>query len=327
MKKTCINSKLHHLTLEKMVIGIEEPILIKGIGELVAKIDSGNSGYNVIHGEDIVIQGDIINFKCYNKDSQERRVSKKIKDIIKINIGGGHIQDRYVVELDVQFGGEDYKKIPFSISNRADNEHKVLISKDFVGNELNALIDVTKDNIADEKIDVDYVTEGFKDAIETGTNILKKGADAALKTAYKAGDTFNTFANGTQRQKEILNKAKNIKKGIWGIEQGQVTNTPKFDQKYIDEVNSLSNLKNQVVADNQLIKKQLQKQQDKINDSLNVSFEDDNINVVKLFDYTGNIFNENIDPSMFEFVQNERKITDSKIATKRILLRKISEGV
>ena len=29
-------------------------------------------------------------------------------------------------------------------------------------------------------------------------------------------------------------------------------------------------------------------------------------------------FNENIDPSMFEFVQSERKISDSKIATKRI---------
>ena len=37
----------------------------------------------------------------------------------------------------------------------------------------------------------------------------------------------------------------------------------------------------------------------------------------KDFDVNKN-FNENIDPSMFEFVQNERKISDSKIATKRI---------
>lgn len=111
MKKTCINPKLYRLTLEKMVIGVEEPILVKGIGEIVAKVDSGNSGYNVIHGEDLVVQGDIITFKTLNKDGVERRVSKKIKDTININIGGGHIQERPVVELDVQFGGEDYKKV------------------------------------------------------------------------------------------------------------------------------------------------------------------------------------------------------------------------
>lgn len=139
-----------------MVIGIEEPVLVKGIGELIAKIDSGNSGYNVIHGEDIITQGNIINFKTFNKDGEERRVSKKIKDTINVNIGGGHIQERPVIELDVQFGGENYKKILFSVTNRGDNEHKILISKDFVGNELNALIDVTKGNIADDKIDVEY---------------------------------------------------------------------------------------------------------------------------------------------------------------------------
>ena len=154
--KTCINTKLYKLTLEKMVIGIEEPVLVKGIGELIAKIDSGNSGHNVIHGEDITIQGDIINFKTFNKDGDERRVSKKIKNNIKINIGGGHVQDRPVVELDVQFGGQNYKKVPFSITDRSDNEHKILISKDFVGNELNALIDVTKDNISNDNIIADY---------------------------------------------------------------------------------------------------------------------------------------------------------------------------
>ena len=71
MRKTCINSKLLRLTLEKMVIGVEEPILIKGIGEIVAKVDSGNSGYNVIHGEDLIVQGNILTFKTENKDGKE----------------------------------------------------------------------------------------------------------------------------------------------------------------------------------------------------------------------------------------------------------------
>lgn len=159
--KTCIEHKLYHLTLEKMVIGLEEPILIKGIGKLIAKVDSGNSGYNVIHGEDLIIQGNVLNFKTIDQDGNDKRVSKKIKDTIKVNIGGGHIQERPVVELDVQFAGENYKKILFSVTNRSDNEHKVLISKDFVGKELEALIDVSKDNISDENIVVDYVSEGI----------------------------------------------------------------------------------------------------------------------------------------------------------------------
>ena len=31
--------------LERLVIGLEEPVLVKGLGELQAKIDSGNGGY------------------------------------------------------------------------------------------------------------------------------------------------------------------------------------------------------------------------------------------------------------------------------------------
>ena len=200
--KTCINNKLHRLTLERMVIGLEEPILIKGIGELLAKIDSGNSGYNVIHGEDFIIQGNILNFKTINKDGDERRVSKKIKETLRVNIGGGHIQERPVIELDIKFGGDDYKKIPFSVTNRADNEHKVLISKDFVGKELDALIDVTKDNIANDDINVDYVTEGITDAIR-----------GAAKTA---GNIVSTFATGTEKQQKWADKMANIRKAMEG---------------------------------------------------------------------------------------------------------------
>ena len=83
---TCINPKLFRLTLEKMVIGVEEPILIKGIGEMIAKVDSGNGGFNVIHGEDFILQGNILNFKTADKDGNSKRVSKKIKDTIDLII-------------------------------------------------------------------------------------------------------------------------------------------------------------------------------------------------------------------------------------------------
>ena len=100
MRKTCINPKLLRLTLEKMVIGVEEPILIKGIGEIIAKVDSGNSGYNVIHGEELIIQGDILTFKTENKDGKERRVSKKIKDTLETIMGKDNVTVQVSTVMD-----------------------------------------------------------------------------------------------------------------------------------------------------------------------------------------------------------------------------------
>lgn len=269
--KTCIEHKLYHLTLEKMVIGLEEPILIKGIGRLIAKVDSGNSGYNVIHGEDLIIQGNVLNFKTIDQDGNDKRVSKKIKDTIKVNIGGGHIQERPVVELDVQFAGENYKKILFSVTNRSDNEHKVLISKDFVGKELEALIDVTKDNISDENIVVDYVSEGVLGSVASG---IMKGATALVK--------------GTEGQERLLNKLQNLRKSINGekiesVKKAQIN--PQLEQG-AKNIKNLSTLIKK--TDPTLIKNQLIKEQEKL-EKLNLNFPltAEDIAVFKILDYTG----------------------------------------
>lgn len=279
--KTCINPKLYKLTLEKMVIGVEEPVLVKGIGELVAKIDSGNSGYNVIHGEDIIIQGNIINFKTFNKDGDERRVSKKIKETIKINIGGGHIQERPVVELDVQFGGEDYKKVAFSITNRSDNEHKILISKDFVGKELDALIDVTKDNISNDGINVDYVTEGLWNGLKKLNNGIGNWADKM--------DKMNRMMSGEYQQAKTYDNY-------------------KVPQKIQNEAQGIENLEKQLEADGELIRNQLPSQSEKLS-MLDVDVTKDNIAVFKILDYTGgtNVEGKNANPEYKELIKKALK--------------------
>lgn len=294
MRKTCINSKLLRLTLEKMVIGVEEPILIKGIGEIVAKVDSGNSGYNVIHGEDLIIQGDIITFKTENKDGQERRVSKKIKDTINVNIGGGHIQERPVIELNVQFGGQDYKKVLFSITNRKDNEHKVLLSKDFVGKELEALIDVTKDNIADDNVNVDYVTEGvIKNAKNTVVNAVE------------------TFAKGTAAQHATAKKWEDIEKSMLGQGTGP-TERKRIDPNLKDEVDALSKLADQLKADAELIRKQLPTQKEKeVLVNLNVEVSGENIEVFKILDYTGGTNKSEDDNGNKEFQERLKKALEA----------------
>lgn len=290
-----------------MVIGVEEPILIKGIGEIVAKVDSGNSGYNVIHGEDLIIQGDIITFKTENKDGQERRVSKKIKDTINVNIGGGHIQERPVIELNVQFGGQDYKKVLFSITNRKDNEHKVLLSKDFVGKELEALIDVTKDNIADDNVSVDYVTEGaIKNAKNTVVNAV------------------NTFAKGTAAQHATAKKWEDIEKAMLG-QGGGPDEDRSIDPKLESEVDGVANLAKLLKSDAELIKAQLPSQESKLQ-SLRVEVVKDNINVFKMLDYTGGTnqdknaneqYKKHLEEVFKQFKANKKEQPEDKIKKKQ----------
>lgn len=285
MRKTCINPKLLRLTLEKMVIGVEEPILVKGIGELNAKIDSGNSGYNVIHGEDLTVQGDILTFKTYNKDNDVRRISKKIKHILNVNIGGGHIQERPVIELDVQFAGDDYKKVLFSVTDRGDNEHKVLISKDFVGKELNALIDVSKDNISQDNIKVDYVSEGVGNFVKSAIDDVKDLGSNLVK------NPLGTIANGTARQQAFKNKWENRLQGMLGKSVSPET-TGVIDKDLDDEVKAAGKLEKLIEEiDPTLIRNTIVSQADKL-DSLKVDVTNDNIAVFKILDYTGGTNND-----------------------------------
>jgi len=285
MRKTCINPKLLRLTLEKMVIGVEEPILVKGIGGLNAKIDSGNSGYNVIHGEDLTVQGDILTFKTYNKDNDVRRISKKIKHILNVNIGGGHIQERPVIELDVQFAGDDYKKVLFSVTDRGDNEHKVLISKDFVGKELNALIDVSKDNISQDNIEVDYVNEGIGNFVKSAIDDVKDLGSNLVK------NPLGTIANGTARQQAFKNKWENRLQGMLGKSVSPET-TGVIDKDLDDEVKAAGKLEKLIEEiDPSLIRNTIVSQADKL-DSLKVDVTNDNIAVFKILDYTGGTNND-----------------------------------
>ena len=53
------------------VVGLVEKIYIEGIGDVDAKIDSGNGAYNVIDGEVISKRGDNIIVKTKRYDSQD----------------------------------------------------------------------------------------------------------------------------------------------------------------------------------------------------------------------------------------------------------------
>ena len=144
--------KFNQFFLEKQVLGLIEFFDVDGIGKIPSKLASGNGAFNVIHGEDIQIQGDKVLFKTVNN---KHLMKDKVDDII-INVGAGNTEERPVVEFDLKIGNKEFTKIPFSVGNRTSNLYKILVSKDFIEKELDALIDVSQENIASREDEVDY---------------------------------------------------------------------------------------------------------------------------------------------------------------------------
>ena len=144
--------KFKQFFVEKQVLGLVEFFDIDGIGKVPAKLDSGNGAYNVINGQDIQIQGNKVFFRTENG----KTLLKDRKGDIDINYGEGEIRPRPVVELDFRIGKKEFKGIPFSIADRSTNLYKILVGKDFIENHLDALIDVSQENIADEDLEAEY---------------------------------------------------------------------------------------------------------------------------------------------------------------------------
>lgn len=128
------------MALEQETLGLIEPIKIEGIDtELIALIDSGNAAYNVLHGVDIDDRGNEVTFIT----TDNIRVTRPKVDEITIHVGAGHDEHRPVVEFTVEMGGKVYPDVRFSIGDRTENQHPVLIGADFL-KQIDALIDVNK---------------------------------------------------------------------------------------------------------------------------------------------------------------------------------------
>lgn len=124
------------------VLGLVETITIQNIGTADAKVDSGNGAYNVLHGIDVIMGDGVVEFTTIHN----KRVKLKVIETIDINIGSGNIEKRPVVALKIKVGGKVYNNVKFSIADRAENEHQILLGKDFI-EQLGGLIDVTKSHV------------------------------------------------------------------------------------------------------------------------------------------------------------------------------------
>lgn len=229
---------LHYkLLLEKLIIGVEEPIFIKGVGTILAKSDSGNGAFNVLHGEDFYYQGQTVVFTTFDEEGKPHKVSKKVQDTVSINIGAGHTEERPVVLFDVKFANDEYRNVPFTIGNRSSNKNKALLGKEFLVKELDALIDVANDNIADKNIEVEVpITEGWFSGTALKGNLTSPGekdtdsAWGATKEYLKKGwNTLKALSNSESNFTGMVDKLKEI----WGPLMQNVINTEKKDKRLI----------------------------------------------------------------------------------------------
>lgn len=303
------------IQLEKLVIGLEEPILVKGIGEIIAKIDSGNNGYNVIHGEDLYQQGDILTFITYNKDGERRNVSKKIIDNINVNIGSGNIQDRPVINLDIKFANEEYKKIPFSVTDRGDNSHKILICKDFIKDELDALIDVNATNLSSNPINVNYDEDVSESAIVKNMKDLKKYIrhynSLKAKEKREKDKEVESWFSDNEEDEEI--EGNNIKSY-----EDKIETSPNLFKKfkkgfdiYADTVagdwykhlmkDEQTKVRKYITNDPKLIREKIFR----LNDVKNTVENQDDIKVFKILDFNGGTFSTNDTVKMNDEIQSK----------------------
>ena len=128
--------------------GWEEIVTVKPFGDIIAKFDTGNARYSVIHAEDIEINGKKITFTHGDKTI----TTKLVGDYISIT-GGGE-DERPLVELEFEFAGTSYGKITFGLDNRDDFNTDVLLNRKTM-RKLNVMINPQRKYIVTTKYVLD----------------------------------------------------------------------------------------------------------------------------------------------------------------------------
>lgn len=124
-----------HFFYEKHSIPPVVTVKIEGIGDLNAKADTGNDGYNVLHATDIRSDGKNVQFMC-----GDQQFSLPVCGNIMINKGPQTQEDRHVVKLNMSVNNNTYRDVPFTISDRSGMSEPVLLSKKFIA-QMNSVVD------------------------------------------------------------------------------------------------------------------------------------------------------------------------------------------
>lgn len=115
-------------------VGVTEymTFLNPSLGPMTAKMDTGNGSKNSVGVTDLKIKGNKAEF--YIQDT-EKKIVKEIlpqRSVIKRMGDKGNPERRPVVLLDIQLGDRIYRDIKFSLADRSNMKHPILVSADFM---------------------------------------------------------------------------------------------------------------------------------------------------------------------------------------------------
>jgi len=126
----------------QQILGTVEEVEIDGIGKLLARVDTGNTGYNVLHAVNIQpVDSDKVRFATIDNKTLVLKKAGNLKVLV-----GKDTDHRYVVNLNIKIGSHFFPNTPFSLCDRSENQEKVLIGEPFL-KQINALVDTTKDQV------------------------------------------------------------------------------------------------------------------------------------------------------------------------------------
>ena len=128
--------------------GYLEVVTVKPFGDLVAKFDTGNALYPVLHAEDIKIKGKEITFTHKDKTA----TTKLLGDYVSVT-GGGE-DKRPVVEFEFEFAGTNYGKLEFGLDNRDRLNTDVLLNRKTM-RLLNVMVNPSRQYVVTTKFSVD----------------------------------------------------------------------------------------------------------------------------------------------------------------------------
>lgn len=128
MNFTKIYQRMLELYSEENYVDNILEVFIEGVGKGIAEADTGNSGYNVLHGQILKLENGRVSFKTLNN----KIIDKPIAEFITAVTGSSNEEKRPVVTFDLIVNGMPHRGIPFSISDRSTNEQKILLGKPFL---------------------------------------------------------------------------------------------------------------------------------------------------------------------------------------------------
>ncbi len=134
--------------------GFLEVVDVKPFGPIISKFDSGNSSLPVIHGDDIKYdsKNKMVHWHLFGKKMQT-----PLDHIKKVNLGGlrDYSESRYVIKLDIEFAGKEYKDVLFTIDDRK-NRTRILLNRELMV-KMNVMVNPQRKYVLTNKMSRDRV--------------------------------------------------------------------------------------------------------------------------------------------------------------------------